>query len=422
MRAFWYRGALASDETMFVGRERELGRIARLCRGEVESYVIVLGARQSGKTSLLYRLGAHLDQRGQVAPVNLQGLPNAEPEEVFRHIARELVLELGGEGRSADSVGSAPALKQLLCDLAPRRTTVVTIDEIGAVQPQAASDLANALRSFHQDRLQARYGMLKRYVFVLAGGIELYDLAASNVSTLFNISEQFYLGDLSRAESDELLRRGFDKLGIEQFAAVDLCERIFGHTRGHPYFTQRLGGFVEETLETRGRVPTPDELDEIVSDLADGDANVLSLINGLQDEELWAEAKQLAHGESIPFSRLVSAVCRLELLGLIRDENGRCVVRNPIYEKVIRRGEGIKMTKVPPSSQLRQGIVSRFDKEELRTLCSDLDVDYDVLRGEGQASKVRELIAYLERRRRIPELVEIIRQQRPDIAWDDASS
>ncbi len=31
------------------------------------------------------------------------------------------------------------------------------------------------------------------------------------------------------------------------------------------------------------------------------------------------------------------------------------------------------------------------------------------------------LIAYLERRERISELMDIIKKQRPDIAWDDVS-
>jgi hypothetical protein len=34
------------------------------------------------------------------------------------------------------------------------------------------------------------------------------------------------------------------------------------------------------------------------------------------------------------------------------------------------------------------------------------DVDYDVLPGDGKADKARELAAYLERRDRIPELIE----------------
>jgi hypothetical protein len=335
MGVFWYRGAVPPDSSMFFGREAELARIARLCRGDVESYVIVLGARQSGKTSLLYRLGAKLGGRAQVVPVNLQGLPGADSAEVFHFIARELAAELRGEDCPTDSIRSAPALKQLLCDLSPARTTVVTIDEIGAVQPQAARDLANALRSFHQDRLRSRYHALRRYVFVLAGGIELYDLAASDVSTLYNISDKLYLGDLSRAESDTLLGRGFAELDIEEPAARSLSARIFHHARGHPYLTQRLGGFIEETLERRHRVPTLDELDRMASDLANGDTNIVSLANGLRDEGLWAEARKLARDEPIPFSRIASVPCRLELLGLIRDENGHCKVRNPIYEEVL---------------------------------------------------------------------------------------
>ena len=339
MGVFWYHGALPSDSPMFAGREKELSRIARLCRGEVESYIIVLGARQSGKTSLLYRLGAHLGDRARVVPVNLQGLPGADPAEVFHYIAQELVAELRAEDCPTDSIRSAPGLKQLLCDLSPRRTTVVTIDEIGTVQPQAASDLANALRSFHQDRLRSRYEALRRYVFVLAGGIELYDLAASDVSTLYNISDKLYLGDLSRAESETLLGRGFDRLGIEETSVGSLRDCIFHYARGHPYLTQRLGSFVENTLEAEGRVPTLDELEKMASDLAGGDTNVVSLVNGLRKEGLWAQARQLAQGETIPFSRIASVPSRLELLGLIRDEGGRCVVRNPIYEEVIRCGE-----------------------------------------------------------------------------------
>lgn len=375
MGVFWYHGALPSDSPMFAGREQELSRIARLCRGEVESYIIVLGARQSGKTSLLYRLEARLGDRAQVVPVNLQGLPGAGSAEVFHYIAQELVAELRGEDRPTDylteNVRSAPALKQLLCDLSPRRTTVVTIDEIGAVQPQAASDLANALRSFHQDRLRSRYETLRRYVFVLAGGIELYDLAASNVSTLYNISDHLYLSDLSRAESDELLSQGFGELGIEQPAAHSLCARIFHHARGHLYLTQRLGGLVEETLEAQGCVPTPDELEEMASNLAGGDANVVSLTNGLKEEGLWVEARRLARGETIPFSRLASVPCRLELLGLIRNEGGRCVVRNPIYEEVIRCGEE---SNTPRLEDIRPGAkdAKAYEQCVFEILCSCL--------------------------------------------------
>ena len=65
---------------------------------------------------------------------------------------------------------------------------------------------------------------------------------------------------------------------------------------------------------------------------------------------------------------------------------------------------------------LRQKLEEYFDDGELRTLCFDLGIDYDGLPGEGKANKARELVAYLERRRRIPELVAKIKEMRPDVS------
>lgn len=65
--------------------------------------------------------------------------------------------------------------------------------------------------------------------------------------------------------------------------------------------------------------------------------------------------------------------------------------------------------------QLRQTLTSRFDREELRTLCFDLGVDYEALPAEGKAGKARELVNYMERRERLADLVETIRRMRPDI-------
>ncbi len=76
--------------------------------------------------------------------------------------------------------------------------------------------------------------------------------------------------------------------------------------------------------------------------------------------------------------------------------------------------------KVPHLTGLRQILIQRFDEGELRTLCDDLDVDYDSLPTIGKANKARELVSYLERRDRIPDLVELGKAQRPDIPWEDA--
>jgi hypothetical protein len=68
-------------------------------------------------------------------------------------------------------------------------------------------------------------------------------------------------------------------------------------------------------------------------------------------------------------------------------------------------------------TKLRELLTNHFDDEELRTLCFDLGIDYDDLRGEGKASKARELVTYLERRGRIDDLVEIGKRVRPRLEW-----
>ena len=60
----------------------------------------------------------------------------------------------------------------------------------------------------------------------------------------------------------------------------------------------------------------------------------------------------------------------------------------------------------------------------MKTLCSDLGVDYDNLGGEGKEAKIRELIAYLNRRSELSLLVEYCTHMRPTSAWpqDEAVS
>lgn len=67
--------------------------------------------------------------------------------------------------------------------------------------------------------------------------------------------------------------------------------------------------------------------------------------------------------------------------------------------------------------ELLEILAERFDQEELRTLCFYLGIDYDAVKGEGKEGKARELIAYLDRRNKIPSLIEVGQQLRPDIPW-----
>jgi hypothetical protein len=68
-------------------------------------------------------------------------------------------------------------------------------------------------------------------------------------------------------------------------------------------------------------------------------------------------------------------------------------------------------------AQVRNILIERFSEGELRTLTTDLGVDYEVLPSTGKADIARDLIAYLDRRNRVPDLIKLGQQQRPDITW-----
>ena len=79
------------------------------------------------------------------------------------------------------------------------------------------------------------------------------------------------------------------------------------------------------------------------------------------------------------------------------------------------------MDRPPQPTFLYHLLVTRCDEGELRTFCFHLNVDYDDLPAVGRANKARELIVFLERRARLPELVKVGRELRPDIPWDAAA-
>lgn len=70
--------------------------------------------------------------------------------------------------------------------------------------------------------------------------------------------------------------------------------------------------------------------------------------------------------------------------------------------------------------QVFEALTQRYDSEELRTLCFLLRQDfpqlnYESLPGEGKEAKARELIEYFIRRNSLPQLIDKILEQRPDL-------
>jgi hypothetical protein len=71
-------------------------------------------------------------------------------------------------------------------------------------------------------------------------------------------------------------------------------------------------------------------------------------------------------------------------------------------------------------SALRLLIGRGFSPDELRRLCFDLRLEYENIPGQTLDEKVRELLAYFDRRGQLAQLIEKCRQERPHLPWHDA--
>jgi hypothetical protein len=72
--------------------------------------------------------------------------------------------------------------------------------------------------------------------------------------------------------------------------------------------------------------------------------------------------------------------------------------------------------------ELRKLIAHHFDEDELHTLCFDMGIKFDSLRGETLDGKARELVAYCNRTLHLSELLQACREARPKANWDALES
>lgn len=72
-----------------------------------------------------------------------------------------------------------------------------------------------------------------------------------------------------------------------------------------------------------------------------------------------------------------------------------------------------------PLVNIRRLLETHYSLEELKILSFDLGVRYDDLPGEGLSVKAQELVLYLNRRKRLPDLIKKGELDHPEAAWDE---
>jgi hypothetical protein len=208
---------------------------------------------------------------------------------------------------------------------------VVLLDEIGALLPETALRLSSVIRAVFTTRyVKPEFA---RYVFILAGATDMLELTTGRNSPLKNVADSLYLGDLSAAETQQLVAEMFRPTSDPDTAAIH--QTLHAWTGGHPYWTQVLG----EAVGPDGTGATEGTVRSIVENLLrTEDRNLPHLFEALDaDGTLTQLVEALLGGTPISFSRAQRSIAKLELIGLLKNEKGRCSIRNQIYRTALEQ-------------------------------------------------------------------------------------
>jgi len=333
---FCTKGPVPPESSLFVGRGPELD-LMESWLARVNCVGAILGARQTGKTSLLLRLRHGLRDKYAFAFVDLQAIEGVGVEECYSYIAEEMTQQLrevvsgfDGPGLPRDSRAFLRFLEEFSRKAQAVRIAIL-LDEFGSLAQPTAVKLAHTIRAVFTNRMVK--GELGRYVFVVAGATDMLQLTTGRNSPLKNVTDTIYLGDLSSAETEQLLAAGFRSEQIEISAAI--CQHVFAWTSGHPYWTQLLAALLvgSRFLSTEMVRSVAEEL------LLTEDTNLPHVFRALEQDDgrLWKCVEPLLKGDPVAFRRSDARVAELELLGVVRNQNGQCAIRNRIYREGMER-------------------------------------------------------------------------------------
>lgn len=111
------------------------------------------------------------------------------------------------------------------------------------------------------------------------------------------------------------------------------------------------------------------------------------------------------------------ALAEIERLEGEVEAPGQRILGAALPESPAPEQSGLGAARQADLDALYQKLDRYFDREELRTLCFRLGVDYDSLPAEGKSNKARELVQHCARHELVSSLVEICSQLRPRVSW-----
>ena len=345
---FTVGGTVQSGGALYITRQADEDLLT-LCRSGTFAYILT--ARQMGKSSLMYQTAERLADEGiRSATIDLNQLGvKLGAEAWYFGLIYELQKKLGLKTnvitwwQDRRHFGYTQRLTQFFEEVLPAEIStpvVVFIDEIDStLSLDFTDDFFAVIRYLYNAR--AENPAFKRLTFVLIGVATPGDLITDPHRTPFNIGQAVHLTDFTYEEALPLA----DGLGLPTEKAWQVLKWVMKWTGGHPYLTQRLCRTIAEQFRSDW---TEDEMDRAVATTFFGkmseEDNNLQFMRDMLTKRAPDKLRVLAIYREIRLNRRPvrdeeqsPIMSHLKLSGVVKRENGKLQVRNPIYNTVFDR-------------------------------------------------------------------------------------
>lgn len=325
--------------------DEQLQQAAR--RGE---FCYVLTPRQMGKSSMMVRASAHLEEDGyRTVVIDLTQIGTTATMDqwyigfLLRVVSKlKLTVDLSDWWQTHHRLPVVQRFSQFFQEVVLAQvsdTVVIFVDEIDySLGLDFAADFFAAVRSIFNAR--SRTPVFNRLTFIFLGVATPFDLADSESSAPFNIGRAIPLDEFSQKDA-HILYEGLQ--AVIPDSAKEVFERIFYWTNGHPFLTQRL---CKEISISETAIWDSDAVDQLVqrlflSDKAKNETNLQFIRGYVTDHKMRSQMlklyAQVYQGNRVREEKRSYVQNLMKVIGLLTTASGlpprSLMVRNRIYEK-----------------------------------------------------------------------------------------
>lgn len=358
-KSFNITGACYPDEHYMVHLEKRLQVIEKMV--EQGKYITINRARQYGKTTTLWALHAHLQQKYAVVLMDFQRMSTAvfQDERTFAKtfakdfigIVRNENMQISGLSQEGldelekASIQEAYNLRELfeglsgLCEKSEKKIVLV-IDEVDSASNNTVFlDFLSQLRDMYNNRRMK----VSFQSVILAGVYDIKNLKGKlqgvehdklnspwNIAVDMKSDMSFSVEEIAQMLSEYKTDRaiGMDVNGIAQM--------IYDYTSGYPFLVSRICKIMDEEMETdESDIWTETGVKAAVK-IVLKEANTLfdDMRKKIADDTMLKKMlyEILFLGKTYPYNPDSQQIDKGRMFGFIKEEDGNAVIANRIYE------------------------------------------------------------------------------------------